>query len=88
MARFIQQDLFAQSESIEQTVARRLPGGDLLLVSDVASALDITRTKVLELMEQGLIRGANLNVGSDRRPFWKITRASVMAYARRMDQGI
>lgn len=84
----IQADLFAQSESIEQTVTRRLPGGDLLPVSDVASALDITRTKVIELMEQGLIKGANLNVGSDRRPFYKITRASVIAYARRMDQGI
>ncbi len=42
--RLIQTDLFAQSESIEQTVTRRLPGGDLLLVSDVASALNITRT--------------------------------------------
>lgn len=88
MARPIQTDLFAQTESIEQTVARRLPGGDLLLVSDVASALNVTRTKVIELMEQGLIKGANLNLGSDRRPFYKITRASVVAYARRLDQGI
>lgn len=88
MARPIQSDLFAQTESIEQTVARRLPGGDLLLVSDVASALEVTRTKVIELMEQGLIKGANLNLGSDRRAFYKITRASVVAYARRLDQGI
>ena len=83
----IQTDLFAQSASIEQTVARRLPAGDFLLVSDVASALDITRTKVLELMEQGLIRAANLNIGSNRRPFDKVTRSSVLAYARRMDEG-
>ena len=39
-------------------------------------------------MDQGLIKGANLNLGSDRRPFYKITRASVVAYARRLDQGI
>lgn len=83
----IQTDLFAQSASIEQTVSRRLPLGDFLLVSDVASALNITRTKVLELMEQGLIKAANLNIGSNRRPFYKITRASVIAYARRMDEG-
>ena len=88
MPRPIQTDLFAQTESIEQTVARRLPGGDLLLVSDVASALNVTRTKVIELMDQGLIKGANLNLGSDRRPFYKITRAFVVAYARRLDQGI
>lgn len=88
MARYIQSDLFAQSESIEALVMRRLPSVDLLLVSDVASALDITRTKVIELMEQGLIKGLNINIGSERRPFYKITRDSVLAYARRMDQGI
>lgn len=88
MGRFIQCDLFAQGESIEQTVTRRLPKGDLILVSDVASALNITRTKVIELIEQGLIRAANLNVGTDRRPFYKVVRFSVIAYARRMDEGI
>lgn len=86
--RAIQPDLFAQSESVEALVTRRLPVGDLLLVSDVASALNITRTKVIELMEQGLIKGVNLNLGSNRRPFYKITRDSVLAYARRLEQGI
>ena len=38
MSRFIQTDLFAQSESIEQTVTRRLPGGDLLLLPLVGCA--------------------------------------------------
>jgi hypothetical protein len=83
----MQLDLFDKSESFEALITRRLPTSELLVVSDVASALDITRTKVLDLMDEGLIRAINLNAGTSLRPFYKVTRESVIAYARRLDQG-
>ena len=43
--------------------------------------------KVLELIEEGMIQAVNLNMGTPLRPFYKVMRESVMAYARRLDKG-
>ncbi len=87
--RATQSDMFAQHESFEALIKRRLPAAELLLVADVASALNVTRSKVLELMDEGLIHAVNINEGSAKfqKPFYKIMRESVLAYARRLDSG-
>jgi hypothetical protein len=85
--RATQSDLFAQHERFEALIARRLPAAELLVVADVASALNVTRTKVLELMDEGLIHAVNINEGTNLRPFYKIMRESVLQYARRLDKG-
>ncbi|MBR5591982.1 MAG: hypothetical protein IKW38_05545 [Kiritimatiellae bacterium] len=83
----VQDDLFAERGTFEALMQRRLPAADLLVISDVASALNITRSKVLELIEEGMIQAVNLNMGTPLRPFYKVMRESVLAYARRLDKG-
>ena len=86
--RAIQGDLFAPPPTWLATVLRRLSSKDFLSVADVALAFDVSSTKVTEWIEEGRIEAVNLNAGTGKKAFWKISRNSAVALAHHMAQGI
>ena len=88
MHRPIQADLFAALPAWLETVLRKLPGADFLSVVDVALAFGVSTSKVTEWIEEGRLEAANLNAGTPKKAFWKIPRASAVALARHINQGI
>ena len=59
-----------------------------LSVVDVALAFGVSTSKVTEWIEEGRLEAANLNAGTPKKAFWKIPRASAVALARHINQGI
>ncbi len=71
-------------------------------VTDVAEVLDLSRTKVLEMIECGRLPATNLNakmvvpVDPERpglgtrpmMPLWRITHAAIMELAKSMEEGV
>lgn len=71
-------------------------------VADVAAALDLSRTKVLEMIECGRLPATNLNAGMvvpvdparpslgtrPLGPLWRMTHAAIMELAKSMEAGV
>ena len=98
-------DFFAEIKpGFAELVERRLGKNRdrWLSVADVASVLDLGRTKVLEMIEGGIIKATNLNRGREvlidperpsrgRRPMmplWRITYDAIIAMAHSMEEGV
>lgn len=71
-----------QVTSVEmQTVVNRLPAAEMLSPQDVASALNVTVSTIYGLIQTG--RMSALNVATtNRRPHYRLPRASVLRYIK------
>lgn len=60
-------------------ILRALPQGPLVLVSDVAAALDIDPETVRAWIDEGHVRATNFGSKKDK-PYWKIHRESLVSF--------
>ena len=100
----VQKDIFAGGSGFTALVERRLGNSKekLFRVSDVASVLDLGRTKILEMIECGRIPAVNLNKGMEvpvdparpslgtrpLLPLWRMTYDAILDLAKSMEEGV
>lgn len=78
-----QPELFNPQDFVEQFVHYidgRLPPGDMVEVTDVATAFNVCNNQVLAWREEGLIQG--FNKGAKEREYWRLWRTSILHFAR------
>lgn len=61
-------------------IERRLPGGDLLSLADVAAAFSVNEKTAKAWIEEGAIEAINLGSGAKAR--WMFFRPSVLSFLR------
>lgn len=74
-----QLDLFPRDkpEKLMAFLAGKLPGTDLIGVSDVAGACNVSVHLVYGWIDEGMVQAVNF--GSTKRPYWRVYRRSVLA---------
>ena len=74
----------------------------ILRVTDVCEALDLSRTKVIEMIECGRLQAVNMNTGivvpvdagrpgigtRPLTPCYRVTHEAVMDYAKSVEEGV
>jgi hypothetical protein len=75
-----QPELFARESAatLLAAVCARLPNSELVSVSDVATACNVSVTLVYTWIEEGLVHAVNL--GSESKTYWKVFRPSVVDF--------
>lgn len=69
-------------DSIEvQAVVNRLPATDWLTTSDLAAALDVAQSTVIDYVRRGALRA--MNFGTRDQPRYKMQRATVIQFLKR-----
>ena len=69
-------------DSIEvQAVVNRLPATDWLTTSDLATALDVAQSTVIDYVRRGDLRA--MNFGTRDQPRYKMQRATVIQFLKR-----
>lgn len=63
-----------------QAVVNRLPATDLIKTSDLAVALDVAQSTIIDYVRQGALRG--LNYGSRDQPRYKFARETVIKFLK------
>lgn len=91
MAQALQRDFLTELEdakrvdSVEmQAIVNRLPAGDLLSVTDVATALNVSITSIYALIEGRELRAINARTprGTSEKPYYRVIRVSVLNYIK------
>lgn len=65
-----------------RTVLDRLPASQLLVVSDIASALDVDVSLVYSWIDAGKFPVLNLGSGPTGRPYYKVDRAVLIDFLK------
>jgi hypothetical protein len=71
--------------TVDEFVSGRLPAADLVAVSDVAGALNVSADKVRAWIDDGSV--AALNIGTARKPLYRVLRMSVVDLVSRRQAG-
>ena len=74
----------AAGSGIEQRLRARLPSRELISISDVAAAMDVSIQTVFAWKDCGAIRVIDLHGGTAPRPMWRVTRESLLAHLARI----
>ena len=73
--------------SPEAVIERRLPRSELVTVTDVVVAADVSRHVVQAWIDTGQLPAVNIAARPDGSAHWRITREAVLAFLKSRREG-